>query len=180
MTPLEIRRHNRFVLSPQGKRMCTRCKSIHPETKEFYPIRYTKHKGKRVISGFKTICKPCISKEGQESYQSTLTDPLSYCKRQLAQLKHRNRARGVELNLTPEDLIALLAKQDHKCYWSGEAMSFDHEDPNERPSIDRIDSSLPYSLDNIAWAKWQVNRMKNDLPVSRFLYLCNTIAKRHL
>jgi uncharacterized protein (DUF779 family) len=46
-------------------------------------------------------------------------------------------------------------------------------------SLDRIDSSKHYTADNVWWVHKDVNLMKMDLPLERFLELAKAIASKH-
>jgi hypothetical protein len=43
-------------------------------------------------------------------------------------------------------------------------------------SIDRLNSNLGYTIDNICLASWEINRMKSDIDYDRFVSICDTIS----
>jgi hypothetical protein len=46
-------------------------------------------------------------------------------------------------------------------------------------SLDRIDSTRGYTLDNVQWVHKDINRMKGDLTPERFLELCQLVAAKN-
>ena len=78
-------------------------------------------------------------------------------------------------NLIDEAFILQLCdKQEDKCCYSGIPFVWKHGD-NAKPSIDRIDSELPYSKDNVQMVIKIVNRAKNDLTHNDFLSMVKLI-----
>lgn len=47
---------------------------------------------------------------------------------------------------------------------------------NQNGSLDRIDSSRGYGIDNIQWTCWDCNNMKGKIADNKFIQLCNNIA----
>lgn len=89
-------------------------------------------------------------------------------------------ARDLEFNITIEDLWDLYEKQNHNCALSGVNIHFDVETPDwkgRKPtaSLDRIDSSVGYTIDNIQWVHYDVNYMKQDFTQAEFLDWCRLI-----
>ena len=72
-----------------------------------------------------------------------------------------------------EDLYEKINLQGNKC-----ALCDVIFDEDNLPSIDRIDSSLGYTKDNIQLVLIKVNRMKTDLSQDEFVDLCEKISKR--
>lgn len=83
-------------------------------------------------------------------------------------------SRNLEFNITIEQMGDLLEQQDYLCALSGIMIAAD--DRIRDASLDRIDSSRGYTIDNIQWVHKDVNRMKLDYPQERFLELCSLIA----
>lgn len=88
----------------------------------------------------------------------------------------RNRAKaGMPFDLTLEGLLALLSDQKGRCHYTGLELSPFPSDPNT-VSIDRVDSARGYTLDNVVLCLWDVNRMKQDMPIDRLLELCRLLV----
>lgn len=84
--------------------------------------------------------------------------------------------------ITMEYLWELLLKQNKKCALSGLAIDLTEERVNSNiafakmtASLDRIDSSLSYTKDNIQWVHKDINFMKNDYDQNYFINICKLI-----
>jgi hypothetical protein len=85
---------------------------------------------------------------------------------------NRLRKKNIEFNLTIEEAEAKFIEQEYKCALSGMPISF----LDKTASLDRIDSSKNYCIDNIQWVHKTVNKMKTDLDQEEFLYFCKQIG----
>jgi hypothetical protein len=89
-----------------------------------------------------------------------------------------------------ESLYDLFIKQNKLCALSGVDIVLNPKwssqnngkDKNgfQTASIDRIDNSLGYTLDNIQWVHKDVNYMRGGLSVQDFVYMCKKIADNNL
>ena len=52
-------------------------------------------------------------------------------------------------------------------------------DRSHTASLDRIDSSLGYTIGNVQWVHKHVNVMKNIYPQNMFLFICCEVAKNN-
>ena len=92
----------------------------------------------------------------------------------LSRIKGRHKNEGgrvVDESMTIEHLLEMLKSQDFKCAISGIALSHQMHDLRSL-SIDRIDCSKGYSLENIQLVCKGINLMRNDHTVEetkRFL-----------
>jgi hypothetical protein len=73
--------------------------------------------------------------------------------------------------ITLKDLEELMILQEGKCALTG--ILFNKDIP---PSLDRIDSKLGYTKDNIQLIQIKVNVMKSNLEQNDFIFLCEQIA----
>ncbi len=89
--------------------------------------------------------------------------------------KRENKIRGINLDFDESFLHNLYRKQKGKCYYSGIKMSFNSGN-KYKMSIDRIDSQMPYSKNNIVLSCWVINEMKKNLPSGEFITLCKKVA----
>lgn len=90
------------------------------------------------------------------------------------------RERDIEVAITIQDAWDLYQKQDGKCaltgwplvlYVNGRSTSSDTD-----ASLDRIDSSKGYILDNIQWVHKHINQAKNDLIEYDFIDMCKAVV----
>jgi hypothetical protein len=88
--------------------------------------------------------------------------------------------RGIEFALDKEATFAILVSQNNRCALSGVPLNFAlsalvHMHGGTTASLDRIDSTKGYVAGNVWWVHKDVNRMKSNLPLDRFLDLCACI-----
>lgn len=98
------------------------------------------------------------------------------------QLKQASKRRKIEWNIMPKDIHDLLIKQDWKCAISGIILSvpldFKHYKSRKwNASVDRIDSSKGYVIDNIQIVDKRINMMKQQYSQEEFIKLCKTVAE---
>lgn len=78
--------------------------------------------------------------------------------------KNRAKVRGIEWTITKEDYFKLAEKTTH-CPILGLELTYNCCERGKKnhaiASIDRIDSSKPYTIDNIQIISWRANEMKN-------------------
>lgn len=89
------------------------------------------------------------------------------------------KKRNIEFNISIKDAWDLFIKQNKRCALTGVELNLPEWDAYRNrynASLDRIDSSRPYDIDNIQWVHKDVNRMKIDLPLERLFELCKLIV----
>jgi len=94
-------------------------------------------------------------------------------------LKKGAKARGIEFNITLDDMLGQLILQNYRCALTGDQLKFQsssHTSKESTASLDRIDSSLGYTKGNIQWVLKIVNRMKFDLPQKLLVELCEKVV----
>lgn len=90
--------------------------------------------------------------------------------------------RHIDFNVSIEDMEAQWIKQNGICALSGiklfMAQSIRSHKTKERTtaSLDRIDSTKAYTVDNIQWIHKDINIMKNSFKQDYFIDLCRKIA----
>lgn len=99
-------------------------------------------------------------------------------KRAWSQILRHAKSRNIEVTVTIEDIWNLFLKQDRKCKLTGVKLHFPKSEGfiNVTASLDRIDSSKGYHIDNIQWVHREINRMKWDLPQEDFLKYCKLVS----
>lgn len=91
-------------------------------------------------------------------------------------VKSRAKAKNIEFAITINEVFNMLAKQSGRCALSGILLSADGP---YGWSIDRIDPSKGYTIDNIQIVAGIINFMKSDLSMSTFISMCNLISEKH-
>lgn len=90
------------------------------------------------------------------------------------------KSRKLDFEINIEDGWNLFIKQNGLCGLSGQRLSFGtkfgKDSANQSASLDRIDSSKGYTLDNIQWVHKDINKMKQSFNNDYFKELCRLIA----
>lgn len=94
--------------------------------------------------------------------------------------KTQDRAskKGIEFNITIEQMWDLFLKQERKCSLSGKVLTFGAKAKDYgTASLDRIDSSKGYVMGNLQWVHKTINKMKTNLDQEEFLQMCELITE---
>lgn len=90
------------------------------------------------------------------------------------------KTRNLCVNISPKDIWEVYIKQNKKCALSGVPIYFGKTQKFETTaSVDRINSKIGYTLDNIQIVHKQINIMKMDLSQEDFINICIKIANNH-
>ena len=92
----------------------------------------------------------------------------------MSKINSSSRRKGyrLEVSITEDDIKLQLEMQDYKDYYTGLPLS----DKCSEVSADRINNELGYVPGNICFTCWEVNRMKCNMELDRFIELCTQIA----
>lgn len=135
-----------------------------------------------VISGHIKSCG-CLNYESSSQRINLLRDNFykdyDYTDGKLGQVyqyyKRNAKRRGIEFNISRCDFLSILKR---KCLYCGEPYSMSQKSPNgiiNYNGVDRIDSSLGYSKENLAPCCKQCNSSKGSLTVSEFYDYINRV-----
>jgi len=94
-------------------------------------------------------------------------------------IRTRARIRKIPLEVTIEEIWDLFLAQERRCALTGQLLVFASDDVGRTASLDRKDSALGYTLDNVHWVHKDVNQAKMDLSVANFLELCAAVTRHH-
>ena len=131
-----------------------------------------------------TISCGCVKKEflygnraGTKSsrWQGYEDLPLGFFNR----IRTGAKKRKITFDLTIEKLWLLYLRQNKKCIFTGENLDFPAYNKQKiggSASLDRIDSSKGYVVDNVQWVHKTVNFMKQRMSDDEFLGWCRKIA----
>jgi hypothetical protein len=97
----------------------------------------------------------------------------------LSRMKHRAFIRQLEYSISKEYLWDLFLTQDKKCAMTGLDIGFgkwkDGLQGKSTASLDRIDSTEGYVEGNVQWVHKDINNIKQDYTVSKFLNYCKLV-----
>ena len=114
-------------------------------------------------------CKTCVS--AARGYQDN--KPVGDRHRLFNKFSKSARSRGIYWQLSVDDMFAGF---DGKCALSGWEISIEYF--LQTASLDRIDSSKPYTPCNIQWVHAMVNMCKNKYDQRKFIEMCKAITNK--
>lgn len=167
-------KNSRLVKNLHNYSMCKEC-SLKVENWSPIKLNSAKNKGRRLTHNKKYSGTKNISGH------------------QLAHIRSHAKSRNIKFSeeVTCEYLQKLLEDQKFKCALTG--LSISHSPYNNdyyrkrritvehnTASLDRINSSKGYEVGNLHWVHKDVQKMKWNLSMSRFIELCNLIIDNNL
>lgn len=142
-----------------------------------------------VLSGRSKCCKSCSSKvtlqshpnHGWLSHRGQYAGALS--RTHFLHIKHSAERRGYEFRLTQAELWGMFLKQRKRCALTGWPITISRRIKNNAvdwdyvtASVDRVDSNLGYTVDNVQWVHKVINRFKNNYSETDFLKMCQAVV----
>lgn len=100
-------------------------------------------------------------------------------------IKNGAISRELKFDITIKEIYDLFLKQDKKCALSGLDIQFGVRSRIEEKkkectaSLDRIDNTKGYTINNIQWLHKHVNKMKNTHSQNYFVDICKRIAENN-
>jgi hypothetical protein len=149
------------ILRKEGKRYCPKCDEIKLIA-QFPPYR-------------ESCCLECESKRSNDrigvgNLENFIKAKIKNC--------HQRRNWNIPVEITFNDVIGIYNKQEGKCYYSDRQMvPFTHNPCSI--SIERLDSDIGYTPENIVLCCTMVNYMKQEYEMELFLQFCNDISRKH-
>ena len=129
-----------------------------------------------VTRGRKKSCECRMYQKGVRSHEWTGHEEIPG--RHWSTIKFNAKSRNIKMEVSIEDVWRIFLKQNRRCALTGEVLVFSPSSSElGTASLDRIDSSKSYSLDNVQWVHKDVNNMKKGLTQSRFFEWCQKITK---
>lgn len=87
-------------------------------------------------------------------------------------------SRGYQWELTIEDIWSLYQQQEGVCALSGVPIGWSEKGLTATASIDRIDSSEGYILENVQLVHKDINFMKQQFDQDYFISMCKAVADK--
>ncbi len=87
-------------------------------------------------------------------------------------------SRNLEVKITIKDAWSIFLKQNRRCALSNEILTFSSKNQSYdgTASLDRIDSSKGYTINNIQWIHKNINQMKMDMSDNDLIYWARKIS----
>lgn len=101
-------------------------------------------------------------------------------------IKKNASTRNIKFELTIEEAWSIFKNQNECCALTGDKIDFSSTIPwykQTTASLDRIDSNLNYTKDNVQWIHKDVNQSKWDFSTEKFIEICKKVyeyTKRRL
>jgi hypothetical protein len=86
------------------------------------------------------------------------------------------KKRNLNIAITIEDAWNQFEKQNKKCALTGVDITLTSKFKGDTASLDRIDSTKGYEINNIQWTHKDINLMKSNIPERDFIKLCKLVA----
>ena len=100
---------------------------------------------------------------------------MSAIRQRLTDAKSRTKKYSkTDITVTAEHLYELFIQQDRKCALTGATLLVEQNHPLCL-SLDQIDPAKGYTVGNVQWLAWAVNRAKGDLSTADFYDMCEVI-----
>lgn len=144
-------------------RWCSSCPSCGCEQ------AYTRKDHARQSSASGWRCRKCCAHE--KSF--TNNAPVGPVRRMFNKYKRSACKRGISWSISFEEFDKSCK---NICALSGWPLSYNNQ--KTTASLDRIDSSKPYSIDNVQWVHTMVNMCKNKYPQEMFIQMCRDISNK--
>lgn len=164
--------YNQAELRREGKRRCSRCKTVKPITE------FRRCKAKR--QGREYRCKICADVATTEARQKQ--DPLGrWSHSVIAKRKSLQKQKGIPYDIDADYLISIFPK-DNKCPVLGIEFQFSRgrQGPQDSsPTVDRLSPKGGYTKDNIAIISQRANRLKNDATLAEVKLIFDWYSAQH-
>lgn len=149
------------------------------KTVTLWEVQCLKCKRKRTVkradhakSHASKVCKFCSNKNNhpQGEYRGIR---ISF----IEKYRLQGLARGKLWNLSHDDVANQADKQNRKCALSGIDLCFVGDFKDITASLDRINNEIGYEVGNIQWVHKDINMMRGQLSIEKFLSLCKSISE---
>jgi hypothetical protein len=162
---------------------CFRCRRRMPDSS--FVCVGTKTYGQKTVTALHPKCHSCRKQEkGRWVEHPNYTPKLDrYWAAKMPKIRAGANPRSIMFAIESDDLLGMYLEQGGRCALTG--LPFDLYGTSKKymsgknaaaPSVDRIDSSKHYTVDNIQIVLLAVNIMKGELPQDVFLEFCRQIV----
>jgi hypothetical protein len=119
------------------------------------------------------VCKKCSNRKTENCHRGFVGHiRVSWFNKFKTQAELRNHTFAI----TIEDVLKLYTMQQHKCSLSGMPIGWASVGNDHSASIDRIDSTKGYTVNNIQLVHKDINMMKQQFSNDYFILMCMAVA----
>lgn len=175
----ELRTLNRYHLHPQDQRCCNKCRTIFQGIAEHFHIK--KHFDNSTV--FNVKCKHCFNEINRTRTIRYRQSPHDFIRARFASYVCRARKERIPCDITKEYLVEQWDRQRGRCFYTDEEIDFSFVTDSKvaphlrTPSLDKLTPRLGYTIGNVVWCSYGINRMKNDLDYATFLKACRVVLE---
>lgn len=158
----------------QVTKKCPMCGNFYPSTTEFFRKHkiYRKDYSKVGLYSYCKNCERIIKKRERIKYwESNLIHGIGHCR-----LKKKHFT--ITKSITKEDIKQIYQKQNGLCYWLKIPLDITFKDKLRQPSIDRLDNSKGYDLENIILTSQFANLGRQSSTKEDFLKFINNYINK--
>lgn len=121
--------------------------------------------------------KSCYSCGNEKKFKGVNTLSKTY----FSKLKKNAEKRSLSFNLTMEELWSLYVNQKQRCALTDKPINLSWSTKeSQTASLDRIDSSKEYVIENVQWVHKDINKMKNNFNQNYFVEMCKLVYKHNI
>jgi hypothetical protein len=133
-------------------------------------------RSKNTSDGYHSWCKICCLEGNEKSREKQNSTIEGRAKVFLRNARNSALKRNQEFSLGVSDIVGCWIAQKGFCAYSGRRMTL-RAGSLATVSIERIDSGVGYTPDNVVLVCQAINRMKSDFTLSEFFELCRDVAQ---
>jgi len=128
---------------------------------------------------FIELCQKITSNKNKQIFENIINiSPTEEYLKYFSQAKRNAKFRGISFDLDSDMLWKKLLSTNQRCTLSGSLLEFFDRDKTSytRASLDRIDSSKGYTIDNVQWVDLNINLGKSELSNEKYIEYCEHIS----
>jgi hypothetical protein len=119
-------------------------------------------------------CKKCSNRKTENCHRGLYNGiPITWFNK----FKNSSELRNITFNISIEDVFEMYNKQNGKCFLSGKEIGWVEVGQKHTASLDRIDSSIGYELNNIQLVHKDINFMKQSYSQDYFIEMCKFVSE---
>ena len=174
----KVKKKNKTTRPSTGFKQCPRCQTRQPIS--------CFDSDKTAKGGLQTYCKKC-RRTTYSQWASTLD---GFSTRLFCDLKNNAKKKGIAVEITRIDIVDLYKCQEGKCALTNLPMTHTYEtillnsDQRRRRrdqqsktniSIDRVETTVPYTRSNVQLVCRSVTQIKQNLSQDEFFWICEKV-----